>query len=503
MAKRAHLSADDLAALSDAAWWVGRIQESLATCESAYRAYQRAGEPRRAAKTAMDLAFLLFLRAEDVLAAAWLGRAKRLLDGDTDCVEHAYLRYFLEVECGSDAEVMLAAAREIRPLGVRFADPALVAVTTASEGRVLIGRGRVAEGLALLDEAMAAVVAGELPEEWAGNIYCNVIAICHELVDLRRMRTWTDGLELWCSRQAAAVLFTGICRVHRAQLLQIRGEWARSEALAAQAGADVRELSVSSAAEAHYVVGEARRLRGDLAGAERAFVQAHELGRDPQPGMALLRLAEGRTDIALHAVRVALAAVDDPLPRAPLCFAAVEVALAARAGDIARDAADELLATADRYGSAGLRALAGHAHGAVLLSEVRPAEALAVLRRACADWLALDAPYDAAQVRLLLARAYAAVGDLDASERERAAATSALRRLDPAGSRALPDGLTVREVEVLALVAKGRTNRQVAAALVLSEKTVARHLSNIYTKLGLSSRTAAATYAHQHGLTDG
>jgi DNA-binding NarL/FixJ family response regulator len=501
MPKRAHLNAGELAALSDAAWWLGRIQESLDACESAYRAYRDAEQPRRAARMAMDLALLLFMRGDDVLGAAWLGRAQRLLEGDEDCVEHAYLRYFHEVEARTDPNGVLVAAKEVRRLGVRFGDPALVAGATTQEGRALIRLGQVRAGLELLDEAMAAVVAGELPPDWAGNIYCNVIAACHELADLKRMRTWTDGLTQWCTERSSAVLFTGICRIHRAQLRQVHGEWADAEADAAQAGADMRELSVANAAEAHYVVGDARRLRGDLAGAEQAYLKAHELGRDPQPGLALLRLAQGRTDSALQAVRAALVTAGGPLSRAPLCFATVEIALAAREIGEAREAADELATTAGRYGSPGLAAMAAHAGGAVSLAEGRPAQAIAALRQACAQWLALDAPYETARVRLLLATACAEIGDREASEREHAVATATLDRLGT--TRRLPDRLTAREVEVLAHVARGLSNREVAEALVLSEKTVARHLSNIYAKLGLSSRTAAAAYAHQHGLTDG
>lgn len=504
------LTADDLAALSDALWWLGRIHEALTVCESAHRAYLRLGNTRRAASTAMDLAFLHFFRSEEVLASTWLSKAKRLLRDDPDCLERAYLTHLTEVEPAlesTDLEPVIAAARQTRDLALRFADPNLVALTLQCEGRAQVKLGRVPEGLALLDEAMAAVLSEELRPDWAGNIYCNVIAACHELADLPRMRAWTESLERWCANQSSAVMFTGICRVHRAELLQTRGDWARAEAEAVRVCVDLKELSTAATADAHQVIGDARRLRGDLAGAERAYLAAHELGRDPQPGMALLRLAQHDPDIALKSIQAALTAENrGPLARARLCHAAVEIALAAGALDVARKAADELDETARRYDSPGLLAMAAHARGAVLLQEGHPDEALPVLRGACGRWRRLDAPYECAAVRLLLARAYALLGDVDASERERVAAEVALTRLHASAdhldgpARVRPDGLTEREVEVLALVAVGRSNRDVATTLVLSEKTVARHLSNIFTKIGVSSRTEAAAYAFAHEL---
>jgi len=510
----AALSADDLSALGDAAWWLGHIEESLAASEQAYHGYLDAGQPRQAAMAALGVAYLSFLRGREAVGTGWMSRAQRLVADQPECVEQGYLRYVLQVEAaldGPDVAAVVAAARGVRELGRRHGDPTLVAAGTLGEGRMLVRHGRVAEGLALLDEAMVAVLSEELTPEWAGNIYCHMMAACHELCDIARAREWTEATTRWLATLPAAVLFTGICRVHRSQVLQITGEWDRAESEAARVCADLAELHVATAAEGHYQVGELRRLRGDLAAAEQAYQRAHEHGRDPQPGLALAYLARGRADTASAAIRTALVAhSDNRLGRARLCAPQVETALAT--GDIptATKACDELDETAAVYASSGLQAMAHHARGAITLADGHPAEALGVLRAACRRWRELAAPYEAARVGVLLAQAYRALEDTDAAARELAAAEVVFARLGAipdlehvAALRhrpSLPGGLTAREVEVLALVAAGQTNRAVATALVLSEKTVARHLSNIFTKLGLSSRTQAAAYAFEHGL---
>jgi DNA-binding NarL/FixJ family response regulator len=337
------------------------------------------------------------------------------------------------------------------------------------------------------------------------------VAAFSELADVRRAAAWTEATSRWLAGLPPAVLFTGICRVHRSQVLQRRGAWSQAEREAALVCRDLADLHVAGAAEGHYQLGELRRLRGDLAGAEDAYRHAHELGRDPQPGLALLRLAQGRAATAAASIRAALTAVvHDRLARAQLCAAQVEIALAAGDPDSAATACEELTGTASTYGSSGLEAAALQARGAVLLAGGRPEAALPTLRAACRRWTELDAPYDAARVRLLLAGAYRALGDADAALRELDAAGAVFERLGATpdadraaplrGRPALPAGLTAREAEVLALVAAGRTNREIAQLLVLSHKTVARHLSNIFAKLEVTSRTQAAAYAFEHGL---
>jgi DNA-binding NarL/FixJ family response regulator len=406
---------------------------------------------------------------------------------------------------------VIGTARRLRALGRAHADPNLAAAGDLFEGRALVRQGRMAEGMALLDGAMLAVRSGELRPEYAGNIYCHLMAAFAELADVRRAAEWTEATSRWLAGLPAAVLFTGICRVHRSQVLQRKGAWAQAEREAAQVCQDLAEIQISGAAEGHYQVGELRRLRGDLAGAEAAYREAHRLGRDPQPGLALLWLAQGRAPAAAASVRAALAAVVyDRLARAWLCAAQVEIALAAGQPEVAARACEELERTASTYGSSGLESAALQARGAVLLAGGRAEAALPTLRAACRRWQELDAPYDAARVRVALAGAYRALDDGDAAALELDAAEAVFERLGAApdaarvhalrGRPALPGGLTDREAEVLALVAAGRSNREIAEALVLSSKTVARHLSNIFAKLGVASRTQAAAYAFEHGL---
>jgi DNA-binding NarL/FixJ family response regulator len=337
---------------------------------------------------------------------------------------------------------------------------------------------------------------------------------CRELGEVRRAVEWTDAAERWCEKLPDAGLYRGICRVHRAQVLQLQGAWDQAEREATHACADVVRLHLGTVAAGHYEIGEIRRLRGDLAGAEEAFRRAHELGHDAQPGLALVRLARGQAGAAAASIRAALAArAGDQLGRAELCAAQVEIALAAGAADTARAASDELAATAAAYTSSGSTAAARQARGAMLLAAGNAKEALTTLRSACRLWQELDAKHRAAKTRVLLARAYQGLDDEDAAQLELDAACAVFERLGAAldialvaelqGRSELPGGLTEREAEVLRLVATGRSNRDIAAALFISERTVHRHLSNIFAKLGVTSRTAATAYAFEHDLVPG
>lgn len=510
----APLAPDDLDALSGACWWLGRVDECLEAAEAAFRGYLDAERAGDAAMCAITNAVSLFLRGDEALGSGWLGRAQRLLEDLSEQPAHGYLRYIVEVEGalgGADLDAVAAAARDVQQIGRRHHDGNLVAAGVVGEGRALLKRGAAERGLQLLDEAMIAVVSDDLDPEWAGNVYCHLMAACHEVADVARARDWTEATSRWLAQLPAAVLFTGICRVHRSQVLQVTGEWHRAEEEARRVVDDLDGIHVDSVAEAHYQIGEMRRLRGDFSGAEAAYGSARQLGRDPHPGLALTRLAQGNAEAAGNAIAAALEAVGgDRTARARLSPAQAEIALATHDLAVAERACADLEDAAARYGTSGLEAAALHWRGALMLAQGRASEALPSLRAACRRWHSVHATYDAARSCVLLGRAYQEVGDPEAAAAELASAKETFERLgatfnagevaELTAGRTLPKGLTERQAEVLALVARGRTNREVAQGLVLSEKTIARHLSNVFTKLGVSTRTEAAAFAFQHGL---
>ncbi|HLT09769.1 MAG TPA: hypothetical protein VK028_03045 [Micromonosporaceae bacterium] len=352
------LTTDDLSNSADAAWWLGLPDESMKLGESAYRRFLTEERPHAAAHAALGVATSLLLRGEYAAGSGWLSRAARLLADVPECADQGYLRYLMEVEGeldGPDLDGVVAAARDIQLLGRRFEDPTLVAIGILGEGRALIRLGQVDAGMAALDEAMVAVLADDIAPEWAGNIYCHLIAACHELADLRRAQEWLAITERWLHTMPVAAVFTGICRVHRSQFLAVKGEWERAEAEARRVLSDVGHIHLASVAEAHYTLGEIFRKRGDLAAAGAAYRVAHESGLDPQPGQALLLLAMGKVDAALASIRTALTAqAHNPLARARLCAAQVEIAAAA--GDLAAaaEACTELEQTAAEFNSTGL-----------------------------------------------------------------------------------------------------------------------------------------------------
>lgn len=505
----ASLRAEDYDALAESAHWLGRADDVIDAYEAAYRLYRDEGEPRRAAFSAFMLAIYLRLRGEGAQAEGWQARARRLLADVAEGPEHGYPLY-LEIArlLSTDPAAATASARMMQDLGRRFEDDTLVALGVFFEGRALVKQARVTEGLALLDEAMVAAVSDRLKPMWTGAIYCGLLDACHELADHRRAREWTEATRRWVEPLPLASLYPGICRVHWASVLLTRGAWDEAEAEARDACRDLEGIDVFAVADAHYQIGEICRLRGDASGAEEAYGQAHALGRDPQPGLALLRLAQGRTDAARAAIRAALAGfTGSRLEAAPLLEADVQIALAVGDTDQAATSTAELAETAAAFSSEGIRAVAHRCQGALDLANGQAVSALGSLRLALAYWQELDAPYEIATTRLLLAEAYDALEHRDGAEQERETARACFERIGAAadlvgsgGPAPVVAGLSPRELEVLRLVATGLTNREIAAQLYVSEKTVARHVSNIFQKLEVSSRSAATAFAYAHDL---
>ena len=510
------LRAADLELFATAAYMLGRASDYFSVLERAYGDHLADGEALAALRCAFWIGINLAQRGEIGRAGGWLGRAQRLLDRERgDHVEAGYLllpRIF-EQEGSGDLEAAAATAAEAAAVGERFADPDLFALAAHERGHILIRLGDLKQGLGLLDEAMVAVTAGELSPIPCGIVYCGVILACRDVHELRRAQEWTAALTSWCERQPTLVAFTGRCLVHRAEIMRLHGAW--PEALEEARLAAERCLAgenPAAAGDACYQRGEIHRLLGDFGAAEEAYRAASGYGREPYPGFALMRLAQGSADAAAAAMRrVKAEAVErgectDQLP------AYVEIMLAADDLEGAREASRELDSLVDGQQSDVLGAMAAQARGAVELADGDPQAALASLRTAGRVWQELEAPYESARVRELVGLACRELGDEDAAALELDAAQDVFARL-----RAAPDlsrvsmlaeiaaaveshGLTGRELEVLHHLAAGETNKAIATELVLSVKTVDRHVSNIYAKLGVSSRASATTYAHEHRL---
>jgi ATP/maltotriose-dependent transcriptional regulator MalT len=506
------LGPEDLEALGSSAWRLCRLQECLAARERALAAHLQADHPRQAALVALALFFSSFRRGEAAIAAGWLARGERLLETEPEGREHGRFlraRAVLALARG-DLDGALESARRAAALGRGYEDRELVVLARYVEGCVLLKQGSVSEGMALLDEAMLAAIQGELPPMVIGEIYCNLIDACYELGDLRRAGEWTEGLRRWSETHQPQSVYPGMCRVRRAGVLHLRGAWSEAEVEARRACGELLEMNPRVAAEGFYEIGEIRERTGDLVGAEEAFRRASELGREPQPGLALVRLAQGNLNAATAAIRGALTQESsNRLGRAKLLPAQVEIAIAADDLETAQTAVDELEEIAGDYGSPALEAAAASARGALQLAQNDATGALRTLRRAWQLWQALDCPFEAASARRLLGLACRKGGDEDGAELALSAALTAFEGLGAAREAAStakllrggrPAGLTEREVEVLRLVAAGKSNRDIADELFISVKTVARHLSNIFFKLGVSSRSAATAFAYTHGI---
>ena len=505
----------DLERLAVASFLTGEDEASDDAWRRAYRRYVERGERSGAVRCGFWLAFRLLNSGDLPGADGWIARMERLLGDAGDSSENGQLQYLtglLAVFSGDLPKADADLGRSVQ-LAERNGDTDLSTLARLALCRVFIFRGDIPGGVRLLDEAMVAVLSGETSPVVVGDSYCTAIDACHDVFDVRRGQSWTTAFTRWCATQPDLVPYAGLCLVHRAEFLQLKGAWVEAMAQAglarARLSSPVIQLSLGAAI---YQQGELRRLRGQFAEAERCYREANEHGRDPQPGLALLRLAQGKRQAAARAIERALAEAGDRVSRPPLLAAYVEVELALGDVTAARDACDELLEVARALGSPMLTAVSDRATGAVLLADGDARAALAPLRRASSGFRGLEAVYDVATTGVLVARARRTLGDEEGARFELAASRATFERLRARPDLALLDGqgrgrggagehaLTAREVQVLRLVARGLTNRSIGVDLGLSERTVDRHVSNILTKLGVSSRAAATALAYEAEL---
>ncbi|HEU4540501.1 MAG TPA: LuxR C-terminal-related transcriptional regulator [Jiangellaceae bacterium] len=504
----------DLERLAEAAFWLGKPRESIAARQRAYAAYRDAGDDANATKAAWLLFHNYFDLDETAAASGWLIRAHRHAGMIPDQVETGYVA-LADADWATyheDLDRALEYAMQATEAGRRFADPDLEGLGLATQGRILIARGDVPDGLDRMDEALVAVLSDELSPFATGWVYCLLLYTCEELGDVRRAAEWTDLAVRWCEQRGQQSWYPGLCRLHQCEVRSWRGEWKVAEAEAIRAAEELAPFGDYLVAEGQYVAAEIRRRKGDYKAAEEAFRRAHQYGRDPQPGLALLYLAQGDPDRAASALRIAVAGgTGMPLRQGQLLAAHVRAEL--ERGDLEQAAAsaDRLTELADQTRSRLLQAMAGTANGAVLLRRGEAHTALAALKDACAISRELSCPYETAETQVLVGLAARNLGDDATAKLEFEAARATFAKLGAAPDMArvdallakepqLPGGLTAREVEVLRLVAGGKPNREIAAELFISEHTVARHLSNIFRKLDVTSRSAATSFAYEHDL---
>jgi DNA-binding CsgD family transcriptional regulator len=506
------LRAAELDQLAESLFWLDRPDDSIVALGRAFAAHAADGDDTGAVMAAWQLFYDHALVGEMALANGWLERARR----HARRIERSAAAGFLAVAEADHAgwagapDVAVVHAERAVELAGATGDADLMAMALQTKGRAQVACGQVHEGISTLDHAMIAVVNGELTPLITGWVYCNALSACHDLADLARAVQWSEAAMRWCEEIRAGRLYPGICRLHIVELASLRGTWQIAAAQAQQACDALTSHDPRYAGEAHYLIGELHRMTGDLDLAEETFTRANQLGRVPQPGLARVRLAQGRFEAAVKGLRLAL----DPVPPAPLqrtelLAAFAEAHLARHDVDAAAAAAADLADVAREVGSDYLTAVALTTEGRVLLSRGRATDACRRAREATALFQALGLPYHRAQAREVRGAAAALIDELDTAQLELAAASetySALgaepdaRRVAARLGEVRRSPLSARETEVVRVAARGGTNKEIAAELFVSEHTVARHLSNIYTKLGVGSRAAAVSFAHEHSL---
>jgi DNA-binding CsgD family transcriptional regulator/tetratricopeptide (TPR) repeat protein len=510
----------ELEQLAVSSYLIGDDDGCAAAWEAAHLRHVDAGNRPDAARCSFWLAFCLMLRGHMAQAGGWLGRTEAIIGDDLDCSSRGYVLIpaLLGALESGDATAALDFAVRAGEIAIEFGDADLGAFAGLGEGQALIAVGESMAGTARFDEVMLAVSRGEVGPIASGVVYCAVILECMQIFDLRRAAEWTDVLYAWCEDQPELVPYRGQCLVHRSQLLQAEGDWHQAVTTVDAACRRLANPPHPALGLAQYQVAELHRLAGSFDDAAVAYAQASASGQEPMPGMALLALVRGDVEAAATGIRSALQEMTQRMRRPSLLAAAVEIFRDANDLAAARAAADELIEISAGSASDVLKAMADQAIGAVTLSEGDPATSLSRLRSARSAWTRLNMPYEAAGASVLLGLGYVSLGDQTSAglefenarvafdalgarpDLDRLRLLEARSGLVPPASDGGRSGLSNREVEILTHVASGQTNREIAAALTISQHTVGRHLENIFAKLGVSSRAAATAYAYEHDL---
>ena len=510
------LDAEDLVTLSVAAYLTGKDSQSADMLARAHHQFLDKVELIKAVRCAFWLGLQLMFKREHARGSGWFSRAQHLLeDVQHNCAEKGLLSIPVALRSlnEGDAEKAYAAFKKAAKDGDKFNDPDLRTLGLLGCGQSLINLGKTSEGVAMLDEAMVAVASDKVSPLVPGIVYCAVIEACQMLFDIQRAQEWTTVLSQWCHAQPDIVPFRGQCLIRRSQIMHLHGDWSEAQAEMQRACKILTQAPGEPAAgEAYYQLADLYRLRGEFTRAEELYHEANKWGRKPQPGLALLRLAQRQQPAAVAAIQHTLEEAKIPLKRLKILPAYIEIMIASGKIKKAGLAADELSALTEMYNVPYIHAISAFSRAAVLLKEGDTGAAIKMLRHACDIWNELNAPYEGARVRLLLGIAYRKDGDEDSASLELNAAQWIFQQLEAKPDLKRVDalikdktrqdlqGLTLRELQALRLVAAGETNKAIADKLFISERTVERHLSNIFNKLGVASRTAATAHAFKHHM---
>ena len=505
------LEPEDLQQQAIAALLLGKSKEGIELFSRAHQTFLTHDKISDAIRCGFWVAFLSQLNNEPAQSSGWLSRISRMIENRADCLESAYVQLVNAIRLvrEKDYTSALKLFQNVAATAARFRDKDILTMALLGQGRALIQQGKIPSGVALLDECMVAVTSGEVSPHLAGGVYCSVLDLCTEIFDLARAKEWTSALDRWCNAQGEPISYRGHCMVRRAEILQLHGTWPDAFSVAQSACDESAHSAKGVMGAAFYRLGELHRLRGEFQNAEEAYRHASTYNPQPQPGLALLRLMQGDVDTANASIRRIADEVRSACDRAKVLDAYVEIVLAVNDVSSARAGSDELFKIATQLDAAYVYAISERASAAVSLAEGDPRSALGLLRQSLSRWRELEAPYEAAKVQALIGLCCRELGDRDTAELELNAARIAFAKLGAAPDLARIDAylgkpketsLTDREIEILKLIASGMTNRQIGGKLEISEKTVARHVSNIFMKLDLNSRAAATAYAYQHGL---